>query len=108
VARSPCLTPLTSIWQSAWVPTLMSGRFLHSTPVTASPASCALFKTLAASSLPLVAGLKATTSGDGVAVTVTVAAGAAVVDLGGVGVGDPGADVITAWNVFSHTGRGTF
>ncbi len=32
----------------------------------------------------------------------------AVIDFGGVGVGDPAADVIAAWSVFSHTGRGVF
>ncbi len=32
----------------------------------------------------------------------------AVIDFGGVGVGDPAADVIAAWSVFSHTGRATF
>lgn len=32
----------------------------------------------------------------------------AVIDFGGVGVGDPAADVIAAWSVFGHTGRGTF
>jgi aminoglycoside phosphotransferase (APT) family kinase protein len=32
----------------------------------------------------------------------------AVIDFGGVGVGDPAADVIAAWSVFSHTGRETF
>lgn len=32
----------------------------------------------------------------------------AVIDFGGVGVGDPAADVIAAWSVFSHTGRGSF
>jgi len=32
----------------------------------------------------------------------------AVIDFGGVGVGDPAADVIAAWSVFSRTGRGTF
>ena len=32
----------------------------------------------------------------------------AVIDFGGIGVGDPAADVIAAWSVFSHTGRGTF
>jgi aminoglycoside phosphotransferase (APT) family kinase protein len=32
----------------------------------------------------------------------------AVIDFGGVGVGDPAADVIAAWSVFSHTGRGMF
>jgi len=32
----------------------------------------------------------------------------AVIDFGGAGVGDPAADVIAAWGVFSHTGRGTF
>jgi len=32
----------------------------------------------------------------------------AVIDFGGVGVGDPAADVIAAWSVFSHTGRGIF
>jgi len=31
----------------------------------------------------------------------------AVIDFGGVGVGDPAADVIAAWSVFSHTGRGS-
>jgi len=31
----------------------------------------------------------------------------AVIDFGGVGVGDPAADVIAEWSVFSHTGRGT-
>lgn len=33
---------------------------------------------------------------------------AAVIDFGGVGVGDPAADVIAAWSVFSHTGRAVF
>ena len=32
----------------------------------------------------------------------------AVIDFGGVGVGDPAADVIAAWSVFGHTGRGLF
>jgi aminoglycoside phosphotransferase (APT) family kinase protein len=32
----------------------------------------------------------------------------AVIDFGGVGVGDPAADVIAAWSVFSQTGRGVF
>lgn len=32
----------------------------------------------------------------------------AVIDFGGVGVGDPAADVIAAWSVFSHTGREVF
>jgi len=32
----------------------------------------------------------------------------AVIDFGGVGVGDPAADVIAAWSVFRRTGRGTF
>jgi aminoglycoside phosphotransferase (APT) family kinase protein len=32
----------------------------------------------------------------------------AVIDFGGVGIGDPAADVIAAWSVLSHTGRGTF
>lgn len=32
----------------------------------------------------------------------------AVIDFGGVGVGDPAADVIAAWNVFGHAGRATF
>jgi aminoglycoside phosphotransferase (APT) family kinase protein len=32
----------------------------------------------------------------------------AVIDTGAVGVGDPAADVIPAWSVFSHAGRGTF
>jgi aminoglycoside phosphotransferase (APT) family kinase protein len=32
----------------------------------------------------------------------------AVIDFGGVGVGDPAADVIAAWSVFSNTGRWTF
>ena len=32
----------------------------------------------------------------------------AVIDFGGIGVGDPAADVIAAWSVFSPTGRGTF
>src|SRR5450631_3458204 len=32
----------------------------------------------------------------------------AVLDFGGVGVGDPAADVIAAWSVFSHAGRGMF
>jgi aminoglycoside phosphotransferase (APT) family kinase protein len=32
----------------------------------------------------------------------------AVIDFGGVGVGDPAADVIAAWSVFNHTGRETF
>jgi len=31
-----------------------------------------------------------------------------VIDFGSVGVGDPAADVIAAWSVFSHTGRGSF
>jgi aminoglycoside phosphotransferase (APT) family kinase protein len=33
---------------------------------------------------------------------------AAVIDFGGVGVGDPAADVIAGWSVFSHTGRAVF
>ena len=32
----------------------------------------------------------------------------AVIDFGGVGVGDPAADLIAAWSVFGHTGRGMF
>jgi aminoglycoside phosphotransferase (APT) family kinase protein len=32
----------------------------------------------------------------------------AVIDFGGVGVGDPAADVIAAWSVFSQTGRAVF
>lgn len=32
----------------------------------------------------------------------------AVIDFGSVGVGDPAADVIAAWSVFSHAGRETF
>jgi aminoglycoside phosphotransferase (APT) family kinase protein len=32
----------------------------------------------------------------------------AVIDFGGVGVGDPAADVIAAWSVFSQAGRGMF
>ncbi len=32
----------------------------------------------------------------------------AVIDFGGVGVGDPAADVIAAWSVFGRTGRGMF
>ena len=32
----------------------------------------------------------------------------AVIDFGGVGVGDPAADVIAAWSVFGRTGRETF
>jgi aminoglycoside phosphotransferase (APT) family kinase protein len=32
----------------------------------------------------------------------------AVIDFGGAGVGDPAADVIAAWSVFGHTGRGVF
>ena len=32
----------------------------------------------------------------------------AVIDFGGVGVGDPAADVIAAWSVFGHTGRTVF
>ena len=32
----------------------------------------------------------------------------AVIDFGGVGVGDPAADVIPAWNVFNRAGRETF
>jgi aminoglycoside phosphotransferase (APT) family kinase protein len=32
----------------------------------------------------------------------------AVIDFGGVGVGDPAADVIAAWSVFSQRGRATF
>lgn len=32
----------------------------------------------------------------------------AVIDFGSAGVGDPAADVIAAWSVFGHTGRGTF
>jgi aminoglycoside phosphotransferase (APT) family kinase protein len=32
----------------------------------------------------------------------------AVIDFGGVGVGDPASDVIAAWSVFGHTGRGIF
>ena len=31
-----------------------------------------------------------------------------VIDFGGIGVGDPAADVIAAWSVFSHAGRGVF
>jgi len=31
-----------------------------------------------------------------------------VIDFGGIGVGDPAADVIAAWSVFNHTGRGMF
>ncbi|NMM23357.1 MAG: aminoglycoside phosphotransferase family protein [Phycicoccus sp.] len=33
---------------------------------------------------------------------------AAVIDFGGVGVGDPAADVIAAWSVFRHAGRDVF
>lgn len=33
---------------------------------------------------------------------------AAVIDFGGVGVGDPAADLIPAWSVFGHTGRAVF
>ena len=33
---------------------------------------------------------------------------AAIIDFGGVGVGDPAADLIAAWSVFGHTGRGMF
>lgn len=33
---------------------------------------------------------------------------AAVIDFGGVGVGDPAADVIAAWSVFRHAGRAMF
>jgi aminoglycoside phosphotransferase (APT) family kinase protein len=32
----------------------------------------------------------------------------AVIDFGGVGVGDPAADVVAAWSVFGHAGRATF
>ncbi len=32
----------------------------------------------------------------------------AVIDFGGVGIGDPAADVIPAWSVFSQTGREAF
>lgn len=32
----------------------------------------------------------------------------AIIDFGGVGVGDPAADVIAAWSVFGHTGRRGF
>ena len=32
----------------------------------------------------------------------------AVIDFGSAGIGDPAADVIAAWSVFSHAGRGTF
>ena len=32
----------------------------------------------------------------------------AVIDFGGVGVGDPAADVIAAWSVFSRVGRATY
>ena len=32
----------------------------------------------------------------------------AVIDFGGIGVGDPAADVIAAWSVFGRAGRGTF
>jgi aminoglycoside phosphotransferase (APT) family kinase protein len=32
----------------------------------------------------------------------------AVIDFGGVGIGDPAADVIAAWSVFSHGGRARF
>jgi aminoglycoside phosphotransferase (APT) family kinase protein len=32
----------------------------------------------------------------------------AVIDFGGVGIGDPAADVIAAWSVFSQSGRTTF
>jgi len=32
----------------------------------------------------------------------------AVIDFGGVGIGDPAADVITAWSVFGPAGRGVF
>ena len=32
----------------------------------------------------------------------------AVIDFGGIGVGDPAADVIAAWSVFGRIGRGTF
>jgi len=32
----------------------------------------------------------------------------AVIDFGGVGVGDPATDVIAAWSVFSHRGRSVF
>jgi aminoglycoside phosphotransferase (APT) family kinase protein len=32
----------------------------------------------------------------------------AVIDFGGVGVGDPAADVIPAWSVFGHAGRAVF
>ncbi|MGH2599640.1 MAG: phosphotransferase, partial [Dehalococcoidia bacterium] len=31
-----------------------------------------------------------------------------VIDFGGIGIGDPAADVIAAWSVFSRTGRGVF
>lgn len=80
MARSPSLTPLTRIWQSVAVPTVVLGKFLHSTPVTFIPAVLALVAILAARNLPLVAGLKVTTSTDGVAVTVTVTTGAGVVE----------------------------
>ena len=32
----------------------------------------------------------------------------AVIDFGGVGIGDPAADVIAAWSVFGRAGRGVF
>lgn len=32
----------------------------------------------------------------------------AVIDFGGAGVGDPAADVVAAWTVFSRAGRQTF
>ncbi len=32
----------------------------------------------------------------------------AVIDFGGIGVGDPAADVIAAWSVFGPTGRAAF
>ena len=32
----------------------------------------------------------------------------AVIDFGGVGVGDPASDVIAAWSVFGRAGRGVF
>jgi aminoglycoside phosphotransferase (APT) family kinase protein len=32
----------------------------------------------------------------------------AVIDFGGVGIGDPAADVVPAWSVFNHIGRETF
>ena len=69
------MTPLTRIWQSAWVPARISGKLRHYTRVAAIPAALALFTTLAASSLPLVAGLKISTFGGWVAVTVMVVLG---------------------------------